>query len=57
MRQIIISRIKAYGWLDYLWREPAVSDFESYEAWLNSLDDVDLLDAYIRVHDNMQELD
>ena len=55
MRELIIGRIKNEGWLDYFYRRLAPNF--SYEKWLESLSDEDLLDSYNRVRDRENNLD
>lgn len=63
MRELIISKIKNSGWLDCWGRDDNAfallrpKGFATYEDWLKSLDDEDVLAAYVRVHEAEQQLD
>lgn len=64
MRELIINTIKHYAFNDYIWKYQIVNndktkimDTVGYEAWLNSLDDEDLLAAYDRVREANAQLD
>ena len=50
IRQLIVARIKHDGSIDWLWQriKSNAKAFASYEAYLNSLSDEELLDTFIR---------
>jgi hypothetical protein len=51
MRDLIINKIKGDGWLDCFWMNCRRQDNQgqSYEEYLRSLDDENLLAAFVRV--------
>lgn len=56
MRELIINRIKTSDWLDYLW-DIKGRKLGDYEKWLRTLDDDDLLAAFLRVSIQESNLD
>lgn len=59
LRTIIIKRIQSYGYLDYCWTrgDRNADKYGSYRDWLNSLDDEELLDAFVRIEEASNNLD
>lgn len=58
MRELIISKIKEDGWLDYSFvsgdgqdAPPEDTSSKTYSSWLIKLSDEELLAAFVRVHD------
>ncbi|MGH2611482.1 MAG: hypothetical protein ACRDFB_00360 [Rhabdochlamydiaceae bacterium] len=59
MRELIINQIKGYGWLDSHWDryDNRPYDAQSYENWLKTLSNEDLLCSYNWIRDREAELD
>ena len=51
MRELMIDRIRGYSWLDSCYKRGAFNaeKYSSYEEWLASLADEDLLATYNRM--------
>lgn len=54
-----MQRLKHSEWLNFYYKrgDKNARSFASYEEWLKSLDDEDLLDNYLEIRDAQNNLD
>ena len=59
LRELMTKEIKDYGWTDSFFKrgDHNASKYNSYEAWLDSLDDEEFLARYNDVRETINNLD